>query len=140
MLFVAAHWDELPPTARFTLVLSMVAVFHLAGALSAEKYSALATTFHGIGTASLGGAIFLSAQIFNLHENWATGVLLWAIGAVVGYAYAAPFHSRTAYRFTIDLKAGTYLLSLNAKATPNANNASPGRAATASLRSGSRGA
>jgi uncharacterized membrane protein len=86
MLFVAAHWDELPPTARFTLVLSMVAVFHLAGALSAEKYSALATTFHGIGTASLGGAIFLSAQIFNLHENWATGVLLWAIGAVVGYA------------------------------------------------------
>jgi uncharacterized membrane protein len=86
MLFVAAHWDQLSPTARFTLVLGMVVVFHVAGALAAEKFSALATTFHGIGTASLGAAIFLSAQIFNLHEDWATGVLLWALGAAVGYA------------------------------------------------------
>lgn len=86
MLFVAAHWDQLSPAARFALVLAMVAVFHIAGAFAAEKFPALATTFHGVGTAALGGAIFLSAQIFNLHEDWATGVLLWALGAAVGYA------------------------------------------------------
>src|SRR5437870_10908356 len=34
LLFVAAHWDELSPAWRFTLVLILVAVFPLAGALT----------------------------------------------------------------------------------------------------------
>ena len=34
LLFVAAHWDELSPTQRFLLVLTMISGFHLAaGAL-----------------------------------------------------------------------------------------------------------
>jgi hypothetical protein len=37
-----------------------------------------------VGTAPLGAAIFLTGQIFNLHENWATGMLLWAVGAAIG--------------------------------------------------------
>jgi uncharacterized membrane protein len=85
-LFVAAHWSELSPGARFSLVVLMVAIFHVGGALSAGRFGALSTTLHGLGTAVLGAAIFLTAQIFNLHENWATGVLLWAIGAGCGYA------------------------------------------------------
>jgi hypothetical protein len=28
--------------------------------------------------------IYLTAQIFNLHENWATGILLWSIGGAAG--------------------------------------------------------
>lgn len=84
-LFVAAHWAELSPSLRFSIVLTLVAAFHVAGAFCTEKFPALSTTFHGIGTAALGAGIFLAAQIFNLHENWATGVLLWAIGAAVGY-------------------------------------------------------
>ena len=83
-LFVAAHWATLSPAFRFTLVLLMVAVFHVAGALLAESFPALSITFHAIGSATLGAAIFLAAQIFNLHENWATGILLWAIGAAAG--------------------------------------------------------
>jgi len=31
LLFVAAHWDDLSPTQRFLLVLTMIAGFHLAG-------------------------------------------------------------------------------------------------------------
>jgi len=85
-LFVAAHWAEMSPGARFGVVLLLVGAFHVAGAFTAEKFPALATTFHGIGTAALGAGIFLAAQIFNLHENWATGVLLWAVGAAAGYA------------------------------------------------------
>lgn len=84
-LFVAAHWAELSPAFRFTLVVLMVAIFHLAGAFLAERFPALSITFHAVGTLILGAAVFLAAQIFNLHENWATGILLWAIGAAAGY-------------------------------------------------------
>ena len=36
LLFVAAHWDTLSPAWRFTLVLAMVAVMHVAGAIAAH--------------------------------------------------------------------------------------------------------
>ena len=41
LLFVAAHWDTLSPGGRFGLVLGMVALFHVAGALSAERFPPL---------------------------------------------------------------------------------------------------
>lgn len=84
-LFVAAHWSELSPATRFTLVLLMVSVFHVGGAFTMEKFPALSIMCHAIGTATLGAAIFLTGQIFNLRENWATGILLWALGAAFGY-------------------------------------------------------
>jgi len=86
LLFVSAHWDELSPASRFCLVLTMLAIFHVAAALTAERFPALATALHGVGTAALGGAIFLSAQIFNLQEHWPGGILLWALGAWIGFA------------------------------------------------------
>lgn len=84
-LFVAAHWNEMSPAVRFSTVLFMLVIFHMGGALTTERFPALSTTLHGIGTAALGAAIFLTAQIFNLHENWPTGVLLWGIGAAAGF-------------------------------------------------------
>jgi uncharacterized membrane protein len=85
LLFVAAHWDELSPAWRFTLVLLLVAVFPIAGALTEERFSALSTTFYAIGTICVGAGIFLTAQIFNLQEHWPTGILMWAIGALAGW-------------------------------------------------------
>jgi len=85
LLFVAAHWDELSPTWRFTLVLILVAVFPLAGALTEKRFSALSTTFYAIGTICVGAGIFLTAQIFNLQEHWPSGILMWAIGALAGW-------------------------------------------------------
>lgn len=84
-LFVAAHWSQLSPTLRFSLVLLMVGVLHIGGATLSQRFPALSTTLHALGTATLGAGIFLAGQIFNLHENWATGILLWAIGAAAGY-------------------------------------------------------
>ena len=84
-LFVAAHWTNLSPAERFSLVLAMGVVFHGAGAFASDRFPPLSTTFHGLGTATLGAAIFLTGQIFNLQENWATGILLWAVGAAFGY-------------------------------------------------------
>jgi uncharacterized membrane protein len=87
LLFVAAHWDTLSPSERFALVVSMVAVFHAAGAFAAVKsYENFAIVMHGLGTASLGAGIFLTGQIFNLQAHWPSGVMLWAAGAWIGYA------------------------------------------------------
>lgn len=84
LLFVSAHWDELSPGSRFSLVLFLLAAFHVAGALATERFPVLATALHGVGTIALGAGIFLSAQIFNLQEHWPSGVLLWALGAWIG--------------------------------------------------------
>jgi len=86
LLFVAAHWDNLSPTERFTLVVAMVAVFHGSGAFATFRNNEnLAIVLHGLGTASLGAGIFLAAQIFNLQAHWPSGVMLWAAGAWIGY-------------------------------------------------------
>jgi uncharacterized membrane protein len=87
LLFVAAHWDELSPAWRFTLVLFLVAAFPVAGALTAEKFPALSLTFHAIGTICVGAGIYLAAQIFNLQEHWPNAILLWLIAAIAGYIF-----------------------------------------------------
>jgi uncharacterized membrane protein len=85
LLFVAAHWDELSPSQRFTLVLSMVALFHLAAGLLGSKVPSVGIALHLAGTISLGAGIYLAGQIFNLEEHWPGGIMLWALGAVVGW-------------------------------------------------------
>jgi uncharacterized membrane protein len=85
LLFVAAHWDGLGPAQRFLLVLLVVGGLHLAGAFTADRSPGLSAALHTCGTVSLGGGIFLSGQIFHLQEHWPGGVLLWAIGAWIGW-------------------------------------------------------
>lgn len=86
LLFVAAHWDRLSPLSRFLAVLSKVAVFHLAGAWFTERMPRLATALHGLGTLALGAGIFMAGQIFHLEEHWPGGILLWSVGAWLGFA------------------------------------------------------
>ena len=81
LLFVAAHWDKLSPGQRFSLVLLMVALFHVGGAFLRDRFSAMSVVLHTVGTAILGGGIFLAGQIFNLQEHWPGGIMLWALGA-----------------------------------------------------------
>ena len=85
LLFVAAHWDKLSPAWRFTLVLLLTGLFPIAGALTTDRFPALASTFYAIGTVCVGAGIFLTAQIFNLQEHWPNGLLLWALGALAGW-------------------------------------------------------
>jgi hypothetical protein len=85
LLFVAAHWDRMSPTMRFLAVLSKVALFHIAGAYFTERMPKLSMALHAIGTLALGAGIFLAGQIFNLQEHWPGGVMLWALGAWIGY-------------------------------------------------------
>lgn len=84
-LFVAAHWDEISPSARFGLALGLVAVFHVAASLLSSKAPNIGVALHLAGTAALGAGIFLAGQIFNMEEHWPGAILLWAIGAVLAW-------------------------------------------------------
>src|SRR5437764_13657100 len=66
ILFVSAHWDQLGPGLRYLLVMAMVIIFHLGGAITRERSRATSTTLHAVGTISIGSAIALVGQIFNI--------------------------------------------------------------------------
>jgi uncharacterized membrane protein len=85
LLFVAAHWDEVSPGWRLALVLGMVSLLHVAGMLTRERFSGFSTAMHAVGTVSLGAAIALVGQIFNMQEHWPAAVMLWAVGAAAGW-------------------------------------------------------
>jgi uncharacterized membrane protein len=85
ILFVSAHWDQLGRNMRYLLVMAMVTVFHLGGAVTRQKFKALSTTLHAVGTILTGGAIALVGQIFNIQEHWPAAVLMWAIAALLGW-------------------------------------------------------
>ena len=56
VLFVSAHWDEIGPGSRYALVMAMVAVFHIGGAATQDRYRGLSTALHAVGTISTGAA------------------------------------------------------------------------------------
>jgi len=86
LLFVSAHWDELSPVARMTVVVLSIAVFHAGGALAAGRFEGLSIALHAVGTIALGAGIALAGQIYHLSEHWPSAILLWAIGAAVAWA------------------------------------------------------
>jgi len=84
-LFVAANWQQLSPFARHAVLVTTVVALHLGGAFGARFSPTLATTLHGVGTAALGAAIFLSGQVFHLEAHWGEALLVWALGAAAGF-------------------------------------------------------
>jgi uncharacterized membrane protein len=86
VLFVSANWDELGPISRFIIVIAMVAIFHVAAALTRDGFRGLSTTLHAVGTVSTGAAIALVGLIFNIQEHWPAAILLWALAALAGWA------------------------------------------------------
>ena len=84
LLFVAANWDQLSPAGRFVLLAATIAGLHASAALARSRLPALSTTLHAVGTAALGGGIFLAGQQFNLAAHWPEGFLLWGLGALAG--------------------------------------------------------
>lgn len=85
LLFVSAHWDQLDSGARMSLVLFMVAIFHAGGAAVSTRFESLSVALHTVGTVALGAGIALAGQIFHLSDHWPTAILLWAVGAAIGW-------------------------------------------------------
>jgi uncharacterized membrane protein len=84
-LFVSAHWDQMGPGWRYTVVMLLVSAFHIAGAIARPRFPALSTTLHAVGTIATGAAIALVGQIFNIQEHWPAAILLWAVAALAGW-------------------------------------------------------
>ena len=85
LLFVAANWGALAPTARLVLLAAVVVGAHFIATYVSTSFPALGTTLHALGTVALGAGIFLSGQTFHLQTNWPEGFLLWGAGAVLGW-------------------------------------------------------
>jgi len=64
----------------------MAVVFHMAAGLLGPKVESIGVALYAAGSIALGAGIFLAGQIFNLEEHWPSGILLWALGAVIGWA------------------------------------------------------
>ncbi|HEY4974729.1 MAG TPA: DUF2157 domain-containing protein, partial [Steroidobacteraceae bacterium] len=85
LLFVASHWDQVSPIERLALVVAMLAILHLGAIFATEKFPAMATALHGVGTIAAGAAIAMVGQIFNMQEHWPAAILLWALCAAAGW-------------------------------------------------------
>src|SRR5947209_20278859 len=46
LLFVAAHWDQIAPWQRLSLVLAMVALFHVAAVVLGQKVPSIGMALH----------------------------------------------------------------------------------------------
>jgi uncharacterized membrane protein len=85
LLFVAAHWDQVSPIGRLLLVVGMLTVLHLGAVFASERFHAMATALHGVGTLAAGAAIAMVGQIFNMQEHWPAAILLWSLCAAAGW-------------------------------------------------------
>ena len=87
LLFVSAHWDQMPPFWRVSLLLFIVIALHAGGAWFAERFQLMALGLHAVGTVAFGAGVFLCAQIFHLDVLWSFrwGLLLWSFGAAAGW-------------------------------------------------------
>ena len=87
LLFVSAHWDQMPPFWRVSLLLFIVIALHSGGAWFTERFQLMALGLHAVGTVAFGAGVFLCAQIFHLDVLWSFrwGLLLWSFGAAAGW-------------------------------------------------------
>ena len=87
LLFVSAHWDQMPPLWRVSMLLFIVIALHAGGAWFSERFQLMALGLHAVGMVAFGAGVFLCAQIFHLDVLWSFrwGLLLWSFGAAAGW-------------------------------------------------------
>ncbi len=88
--FVAAHWEQITPTAKIGLIVACMLTAHIAGfylwKVSAQS-PRLGHALIVLGTLIFGANIGLMAQIFHIKSHFYNGLFAWAIGAII-MAYA----------------------------------------------------
>ena len=87
LAFVAAHWIEIPRLARFAiLVAGMAAAYGLGAWFARSEKPILSDLCASVGAIIFGAGIALVGQMYHLGGDFAGGMLLWAIGALVAAA------------------------------------------------------
>lgn len=80
--FVAANWQYMDSVLKMgILILALLITNGLGWYLKEQKgYDKAGVALYFLGNLIYGAAIFLTAQIFNIQENWPDGFMLWMIG------------------------------------------------------------
>jgi uncharacterized membrane protein len=83
LAFVAAHWTELARLMRFAILGAGIIGANGLGAWFARTgRSVLADLCASVGAIIFGAGIALVGQMYHLGEDFAGGMLLWAVGAL----------------------------------------------------------
>lgn len=87
LAFVAAHWTEITRVARFGMIATGVVGANVIGAWFARAGRAVeADLCASVGAVIFGAGIALVGQMYHLGEDFAGGMLLWAVGALAAAA------------------------------------------------------
>jgi uncharacterized membrane protein len=90
LAFVAAHWTELARLLRLAMLLAGVLVaYGLGGWFARGDRSVLADLCAAAGAIIFGAAIALIGQMYHLGDDFAGGMLFWALGALLAAALTA---------------------------------------------------
>jgi len=83
LAFVAAHWTEIARLLRFAiLAVGIVLAYGLAARFARDERTVLADLCASVGSVIFGAGIALVGQMYHLGEDFAGGMLLWALGAL----------------------------------------------------------
>ncbi len=84
LAFVAANWTTIARPARFLILLGGIAGAYGFGSLFARTgRPVLADISVTVGSIVFGAAIALVGQMYHLGEDFAGGMLLWSLGALI---------------------------------------------------------
>lgn len=87
LAFVAAHWTELARLLRVAMLLAGCLAAHgLGGWFARKDRSVIADLCAAVGAIIFGASIALIGQMYHLGDDFAAGMLLWAMGALVSAA------------------------------------------------------
>ncbi len=91
LLFVASNWEKISRPAKIFIIFSVISLFNLGVyyfRFIKQTYLGLAEGFCLIGSFAFGAGIWLIAQIYQIHYNFAAGILFWILGILLAaYIY-----------------------------------------------------
>src|SRR5665647_109522 len=84
LAFIAANWTAIARPARFAILLAgIVGAYGIDNAMAHAERKALADIAACVGSIVFGAAIALVGQMYHLGEDFAGGMMLWSVGALV---------------------------------------------------------
>lgn len=87
LAFVAAHWTELARLFRVAMLLAgCLAAYGLGSWFARVDRSVIADLCAAVGSIIFGASIALIGQMYHLGEDFAAGMLFWAVGALLAAA------------------------------------------------------
>lgn len=84
LAFIAANWTEIARTLRFAILFAgIVGAFGIGATFARGGREVLADISVCVGSIVFGSAIALVGQMYHLGEDFAGGMMLWSVGALV---------------------------------------------------------